>query len=104
MPKPGTEEYYTPVDFSIGSKLNVFGHWFLVTGTEPFVYKYMRANPLKFSEELTRSVREYLKEKGWIDAEEGEEVCEKVEVEEKKDEEHVCGVERGKEITWAKDC
>ncbi|OXU28876.1 hypothetical protein TSAR_000406 [Trichomalopsis sarcophagae] len=104
VPKPGTEEYYTPEDFAIGSRLNVFGHWFIVTGTEPFVYKYMRANPQKFNEELRRGARDYLKEKGWIDAEEGEVTCGKVDVEQKNEEEHVCGVEKAKEITWAKDC
>ncbi|XP_014208021.1 EF-hand domain-containing protein 1-like [Copidosoma floridanum] len=66
VPKPGDDRYYTPEDFAIGARLNVFGHWFVVTGTEPFVYEYMRANPGKFGDELRRNVEGYLRTKGLL--------------------------------------
>ena len=92
VPKPGSEDYYSPEDFRIGGRLNLFGHWFIVTGAELSVYKYMSENPDKFEEGLKENIREYLRAQGLVV---GEEKCEEV-VE--KDE------EGKKEVTWDGDC
>jgi hypothetical protein len=67
VPKPDDSEYYTPNDFRIGSKLNILGHWFVITGTELFVYSYMMSNPQKFDKSVQENIREYLKLQGLID-------------------------------------
>ncbi|CAL7943521.1 unnamed protein product [Xylocopa violacea] len=64
VPKPNTErnnpEYYTPQDFYIGAKINIFNHHFIITGADLFVYRYTEANSEKFSREVRDSIRDYL--------------------------------------------
>lgn len=86
VPKPGSEDYYTPVDFAIGTRLNIFGHWFKITGTEVFVYKYMMVNPDKFDEKLRDGVKKYLMEKGLV----GEEKTKGCKCDDKEDGEFEC--------------
>ncbi|XP_058793683.1 EF-hand domain-containing protein 1-like [Phymastichus coffea] len=91
IPKPATDDYYTPEDFAIGARLNIFGHWFLITGTEVFVYKYMMANPDKFDASLRDAVKRFLKDKGLIDEEEKVECkCEDEKEENDKDDQVDC--------------
>ncbi|XP_011505009.1 PREDICTED: EF-hand domain-containing protein 1-like [Ceratosolen solmsi marchali] len=67
VPKPDNTEYYTPNDFRIGDKINILGHWFIITGTELFVYNYVLSNPEKFDESVRQSIEGYLKQQGLID-------------------------------------
>lgn len=64
VPKPKTgrddPEYYTPQDFYIGAKINIFNHYFIITGTDLFVYRYIETNPEKFPLEVRNSIRNYL--------------------------------------------
>ncbi|XP_033209842.1 EF-hand domain-containing protein 1-like [Belonocnema kinseyi] len=70
IPKPRTDNedpvYYTPEDFSIGSKINVFNHYFIITGADLFVYRYMEANTEKFSQQLRDNMRNYFVQKGLL--------------------------------------
>lgn len=70
IPKPGTDKedpvYYTPEDFFIGSKINAFNHYFVITGADLFVYRYMEANPEKFSQQLRDNMRNYFVQKGLL--------------------------------------
>lgn len=61
--KPNTgrdnPEYYTPKDFYISARINIFNHYFIIVGTDLFVYRYMEANPEKFSQEVRDNIRDY---------------------------------------------
>ncbi|XP_031830528.1 EF-hand domain-containing protein 1 [Nomia melanderi] len=63
VPKPNTgrdnPEYYTPKDFYVGARINIFNHYFIIVGTDLFVYRYMEANPEKFSQEVRDNIRDY---------------------------------------------
>ncbi|KAF7403139.1 EF-hand domain-containing protein 1-like [Vespula maculifrons] len=61
--KPGTDRdnplYYTPQDFFIGARINVFNHYFTINGADLFVYRYMEANPEKFCQQIRDNMRNY---------------------------------------------
>ncbi|XP_034183851.1 EF-hand domain-containing protein 1 [Osmia lignaria lignaria] len=61
--KPNTgrdnPEYYTPQDFFIGARLNIFNHYFIIRGADLFVYRYMEENPDKFPCEIRNNIRDY---------------------------------------------
>ncbi|XP_053978689.1 EF-hand domain-containing protein 1-like [Hylaeus volcanicus] len=63
VPKPQTgrdnPEYYTPRDFFIGAKINIFNHYFIICGADLYVYRYVEANPEKFSREVRDNIRDY---------------------------------------------
>uniref|UniRef100_A0A1B6DLI7 DM10 domain-containing protein n=1 Tax=Clastoptera arizonana TaxID=38151 RepID=A0A1B6DLI7_9HEMI len=70
LPKPQTNpdnpEFYTPSDFLIGSIIDVFGHRFKITGADLKVYRYMEANPEKFTEEAIENMRKYMVYEGLL--------------------------------------
>ncbi|XP_015587754.1 EF-hand domain-containing protein 1 [Cephus cinctus] len=70
VPKPGTDKtnpvYYTPEDFYIGAKINIFNHRFIINGADLFVYRYIEANPEKFPQELRDQIRNYFVAKGLL--------------------------------------
>lgn len=70
VPKPGTNRdnplYYTPEDFYIGAKINCFNHRFIITGADLYVYRYIKANPEKFCEQLRDNIRNYFVRLGLI--------------------------------------
>lgn len=49
-----------------GAKLEIFGRYFVITGTDLYTYKYMLSNPEKFSLDLKINVREYLRKQGLL--------------------------------------
>ncbi|XP_051162839.1 EF-hand domain-containing protein 1-like isoform X2 [Leptopilina boulardi] len=51
--------YYGPEDFYIGAKINAFNHYFIITGADLFVYRYIEENLEKFSENLKNNMRNY---------------------------------------------
>lgn len=63
IPKPCTgkdnPEYYTPQDFFIGARVNVFNHRFIITGADLFVYRYVEANRDKFCQDVRENLRNY---------------------------------------------
>ncbi|CAK9816565.1 EF-hand domain-containing protein 1 [Anthophora plagiata] len=63
VPKPKTgrddPQYYTPQDFYIGAKINIFNHYFIINGADLFVYRYIEANPEKFPQEIRDNMRDY---------------------------------------------
>ncbi|KZC05165.1 EF-hand domain-containing protein 1 [Dufourea novaeangliae] len=71
VPKPNTgrdnPEYYTPRDFYIGAKINIFNHYFIIVGADLFVYRYMEENPEKFSREVRDNVRNYFTRQKLLD-------------------------------------
>ena len=73
IPKPGTDRdnplYYTPEDFFVGAKLNVYNHRFVITGIDLFVYRYVEANPDKFCRELRDNLRNYVVRQGLLEDE-----------------------------------
>lgn len=68
--KPNTDpqnpEYYTPADFYIGAKIEVNGYRFFITGADLFVYRYMQANPEKFSQDVVDNMRNYMYKQGYL--------------------------------------
>ncbi|XP_014473279.1 PREDICTED: EF-hand domain-containing protein 1-like [Dinoponera quadriceps] len=68
IPKPGTgrddPQYYTPEDFFIGARINVFNHIFVITGADLFVYRYVEANHDKFREDVRENLRNYFLQQG----------------------------------------
>lgn len=68
IPKPATGKdnprYYTPEDFFIGARINIFGHCFVITGADLFVYRYVEANRDKFCEETRENLRKYFLQRG----------------------------------------
>ncbi|KAA3671048.1 uncharacterized protein DEA37_0007775, partial [Paragonimus westermani] len=65
--KPGSSVdnpvYYGPADFSMGSKIDVFGSRFIITDADAFVIKFLEANRDQFSDELIQCWRARLTEK-----------------------------------------
>lgn len=63
IPKPITEKddplYYTPEDFFIGARINIFNHRFVITGADLFVYHYIEENSGKFCQEVRENLRSY---------------------------------------------
>lgn len=61
--KPDTDRdnpsYYTPEDFFIGARINIFNHYFTINGADLFVYRYMEANPEKFCQQIRDNMRNY---------------------------------------------
>jgi len=70
VPKPGTKrddpEYYTPQDFFIGARINVFNHHFVITGADLFVYRYVETNRNKFCQEVRENLRNYFLQQGML--------------------------------------
>ncbi|EZA47764.1 EF-hand domain-containing protein [Ooceraea biroi] len=70
VPKPGTgrddPEYYTPRDFFIGARIDVFNHRFIITGADLFVYRYVEANRDKFCQEVRENLRNYFLQQGML--------------------------------------
>jgi len=70
VPKPGTKrddpEYYTPQDFFIGARINVFNHHFIITGADLFVYRYVETNRDKFCQEVRENLRNYFLQQGML--------------------------------------
>jgi len=70
VPKPGTKwddpEYYTPQDFFIGARINVFSHHFIITGADLFVYRYVETNRDKFCQEVRENLRNYFLQQGLL--------------------------------------
>lgn len=68
--KPGTGRddpaYYTPEDFFIGAKINIFNHRFVINGIDLFVYRYVEANPEKFCRELRDNLRNHVIREGML--------------------------------------
>ncbi|KAH8849710.1 EF-hand domain-containing protein 1 [Schistosoma japonicum] len=55
--------YYGPTDFSIGSKIDIFGTRFIITDADEYVIKFLESNRDQFSDELINCFREHLTEK-----------------------------------------
>ncbi|OON16556.1 hypothetical protein X801_07630, partial [Opisthorchis viverrini] len=55
--------YYGPADFSLGSKIEVFGSRFIITDADSFVIKFLEANRDQFSDELIQCWRARMTEK-----------------------------------------
>jgi len=70
IPKPCTgkddPEYYTPQDFFIDARINVFNHRFIITGADLFVYRYVEANRDKFCQEIRENLRNYFLQQGML--------------------------------------
>jgi len=70
IPKPCTgkddPEYYTPLDFFIGARINVFNHRFVITGADLFVYRYVEANHDKFCQQIRENLRNYFLQQGML--------------------------------------
>ena len=70
IPKPESDKedpvYYTPEDFFIGAKINAFNHYFIITGADLFVYRYIEANPEKFCQQLRDNMRNYFVQQGLL--------------------------------------
>ncbi|THD19163.1 EF-hand domain-containing protein 1, partial [Fasciola hepatica] len=65
--KPGSTVdqpvYYGPGDFSLGSKIEVFGSRFIITDADVFVIKFLETNRDQFSNELIQCWRARITEK-----------------------------------------
>lgn len=65
--KPGSTVdkpiYYGPNDFSLGSKIEVFGNRFIITDADAFVIKFMETNRDQFSDELIQCWRARITER-----------------------------------------
>lgn len=64
---PNNPEYYTPADFYIGGIIEVYKHRFIITGADLCVYRYMQANPEKFSPEIIDNIRNYMYNNGFLE-------------------------------------
>ncbi|KAG8229672.1 hypothetical protein J437_LFUL010004 [Ladona fulva] len=69
---PDDPEYYSPADFGIGCRVIAFGHHFIITGADLFVYRYMEENPDKFRPDIIEGVRNHLIETRVIKPDENE--------------------------------
>ncbi|KAL7306359.1 hypothetical protein TKK_0001784 [Trichogramma kaykai] len=68
VPKPDDKEhFYGTEDFLIGERLNVFGHHFIIAGTEMFVWNYMRFNREAFSDKVRENIKAWAVNEGLID-------------------------------------
>ncbi|XP_073989806.1 EF-hand domain-containing protein 1-like isoform X2 [Rhodnius prolixus] len=63
---PNMPEYVTPRDFVLGEVISIFGHRFIITGMDVAVYRFMEANPEKFSEEAISDARRHLVREGLL--------------------------------------
>ncbi|CAH8447582.1 unnamed protein product [Dicrocoelium dendriticum] len=65
--KPGSSVespvYYGPADFSLGSRIEVFGNRFIITDADAYVIKFLEANRNQFSDELIHCWRARITEK-----------------------------------------
>lgn len=70
VPVPGYNKddpvYYTPKDFCIGKRINIFNHHFNIVGADFYVYKYLQEHKDEFDEELLRNMHDYFKKKGFV--------------------------------------
>lgn len=70
VPIPGCSKdepvYYTPKDFWIGRRINVFNHHFNIVGADFYVYKYLQEHKEKFDDELMRNMQDYFEKKGFL--------------------------------------
>ena len=59
--KPGSSvdnpEFYTPSDLSIGAKIEIFKHRFVITDADEYVLKYLESFPNKFPLDTINSIR-----------------------------------------------
>ncbi|CAH8478054.1 unnamed protein product [Schistosoma guineensis] len=55
--------YYGPIDFSINSKIDIFGTRFIITDADEYVLKFLEANRDQFSDELINGLHEHLNNK-----------------------------------------
>ncbi|XP_060947992.1 EF-hand domain-containing protein 1-like [Limanda limanda] len=68
IPKPGSTlenlDFYSPADFAIGAKVDVFGHRFVLTDADQYVLTYLESisNPLEIPSETLDSLRQKLGE------------------------------------------
>ncbi|XP_043476443.1 EF-hand domain-containing protein 1-like isoform X1 [Leptopilina heterotoma] len=60
-------EFYGPEDFFIGTKINAFNHYFIITGADLFVYRYIEENKEKFNENLKNNMRDYFLHLGLLE-------------------------------------
>lgn len=56
---PNKPEYYTAKDLTIGTKIHIYAHRFIITSADLYVYRYMQAHPELFSPEIIQNVRMY---------------------------------------------
>ncbi|CAG9804955.1 unnamed protein product [Chironomus riparius] len=56
---PHKPEYYTAKDFTIGTRIHIYAHRFIITSADLYVYRYMQAHPELFSPEIIQNVRMY---------------------------------------------
>eukprot|EP00794_Sanderia_malayensis_P011887 gene11887-13119_t len=60
--KPGSSidnpEFYTPADFKIGSKIEIFKHKFIITNADRYVLEYLESFPDVYPLETINSLRE----------------------------------------------
>ncbi|NXN35087.1 EFHC1 protein, partial [Rhinoptilus africanus] len=65
VPKPGSTAdnatYYGPSDFTIGSKIEVFGHRFVITDADEYVLNYMESNAESFPAAALQSLRDHFR-------------------------------------------
>ena len=59
--KPGSSvdnpEFYAPSDLSIGAKIEIFKHRFVITDADEYVLKYLESFPNKFPLDTINSIR-----------------------------------------------
>ncbi|CAH8441611.1 unnamed protein product [Schistosoma rodhaini] len=55
--------YYGPIDFSINSKIDIFGTRFIITDVDEYVIKFLESNHEQFPDELLNNLREHLNDK-----------------------------------------
>ena len=60
--KPGTmidnPEFYTPADFKIGAKIQIYKHKFVITDADRYVLEYLESFPEIYPLETINSIRE----------------------------------------------
>ncbi len=60
--KPGSSidnpEFYTPADFKIGAKVQIFKHKFVITNADRYVLEYLESFPEIYPLETINSIRE----------------------------------------------
>lgn len=60
--KPGTTidnpEFYTPADFKIGAKIQIYKHKFVITDADRYVLEYLESFPEIYPLETINSIRE----------------------------------------------
>lgn len=70
IPKPAARKddpvYYTPEDFFVGARINIFNHHFIITGADLFVYRYVEANHDKLPQNVRENLRNYFLRQGML--------------------------------------